>query len=377
MKNKFLAVTLCTALFTTQVTNIFASTINQSNDNLQINIEENKNYHSAQISFEVENTIKNLNPTYSGTEIFYKNTLVSSNNNNTNEINTIIDNNSYINGVNISYDIPKSQVKSPIKIKYLYTDNNGKINSDIKTISITGQNNNNSENNSQNNNNSSSSSGNASSSSSNKGAVISSSDNTKTEDLSSNNKTNNTNNNVNVQTYTDIDNHWAKPFITDLVEKNIIKGYPDGTFKPNNKIIRGDFFLLVNNMINEKAQQTKNINFNDLGETYYSDAIKNLSDLNIISGYEDNTIKPNNLITREEVSIVLNKILEHFNKTVENNNNVQFNDDKDISSWAYESVKKLSSMGVISGYTDNTIKPKNDITRGEVAKVIHTIINLI
>ena len=372
MKKKFLAFTLGIIMFSISMKNVYANLINNSKNNLELNIQEDKNYHSAQITFEVDKNVGEVIPQYSGTEVFYKNTIVNNNNGNK-EVTTLIDNNTSINGLTISYNISKEQVKSPIKVKYLYS-NSGKISSEEKIQTIEQQ-----EQHKEPQNNSNSSTNNSENKdttndkpSDKNNAIISNAD-----ELKPDNNTNNIQNtNVN-NTYSDINNHWGAPFINKLVSKNVIKGYPDGTFKPNNKIIRGDFFLLVNNIINKKSEDITNINFKDLDVTYYSDAIKNLASLNIISGYKDNTIKPKDFITREEVAVVLNNVLNHFNKNTEKDNNIDFSDKSQISSWAYKSIEKLSSLGIINGYNDNTIKPKNNITRAEVAKVLSNVINLL
>ncbi len=63
MKFKILAFTLFSTLITISSSNTYASTINSSNNNLEIKIDSNnKNYHSAQITFEIDNNIKSSNP---------------------------------------------------------------------------------------------------------------------------------------------------------------------------------------------------------------------------------------------------------------------------------------------------------------------------
>jgi len=59
--------------------------------------------------------------------------------------------------------------------------------------------------------------------------------------------------------FKDVENHWAKSSINLWIEKGLIKGYSDGTFKPNGYITRGEFINLVNNVINS-VEETE-INF--------------------------------------------------------------------------------------------------------------------
>ncbi|GAB4196232.1 MAG: hypothetical protein Fur006_43480 [Coleofasciculaceae cyanobacterium] len=46
-------------------------------------------------------------------------------------------------------------------------------------------------------------------------------------------------------TFSDVSNHWARPFIESLAEAKIVNGFPDGTFKPNQPVTRAEFATLV------------------------------------------------------------------------------------------------------------------------------------
>ncbi|MCH1967463.1 N-acetylmuramoyl-L-alanine amidase [Paraclostridium sordellii] len=105
-------------------------------------------------------------------------------------------------------------------------------------------------------------------------------------------------------TFNDIDGHWAKNAIIDFATKGYINGYGDGTFKPDNSITRAEFVKILN-----KAFGYTNVgkeNFSDVNPSdwYYNDICIGVN-VGYINGYEDNTFKPDKQITREEASKII------------------------------------------------------------------------
>ncbi len=97
--------------------------------------------------------------------------------------------------------------------------------------------------------------------------------------------------------------------ILALQEAGVIKGYSDGTFKPGHAVTRGQAAkMLVNAFELEKG--TAGTPFTDVASSNeYHDAIQTLASQGIIKGYSDGTFKPNQPITRGQFSKILTKIL--------------------------------------------------------------------
>ena len=86
--------------------------------------------------------------------------------------------------------------------------------------------------------------------------------------------------------------------------KNIITGYPDQTFRPNSYIKRGDVAAILQRSY--QFPTVSEIYYSDVkNENYYDGAINSIAALNISSGYPDGTFKPSNYITRAEFSVLL------------------------------------------------------------------------
>ncbi|MDP4182107.1 MAG: S-layer homology domain-containing protein, partial [Bacillota bacterium] len=70
--------------------------------------------------------------------------------------------------------------------------------------------------------------------------------------------------------FTDINNHWAKGFINKLISKGYIKGYPDGTFKPDSNIKRSECVSLINRMMGIKPLKDSEIHFTDVDKNHWA-----------------------------------------------------------------------------------------------------------
>ena len=166
---------------------------------------------------------------------------------------------------------------------------------------------------------------------------------------------------------TDIESHWAKNEIEYLLDKKIVSGYSDGSFKPDKSITRAEFFKVINGVFgySEKAE----IAFEDVkAEDWFFDDVAKAVAAGYVNGYEDGTMKPNKPITRQEVAKIISIAYGIQNQS--SNSAYSFNDESSIENWAVNYVGIMKDKGFITGYSDGTFGPKKNITRGEVAKII-------
>jgi hypothetical protein len=104
---------------------------------------------------------------------------------------------------------------------------------------------------------------------------------------------------------------WAKGYIKAVSQKSIIKGYPDNTFKPADKLTRQELVVMVINAF-KFVEDAKELEFSDKGQIgdWAKEAIETAVHLEILSGYPDNTFRVGNTITRAETFAVLAKALK-------------------------------------------------------------------
>ncbi|WP_138754471.1 InlB B-repeat-containing protein [Paenibacillus sinopodophylli] len=163
---------------------------------------------------------------------------------------------------------------------------------------------------------------------------------------------------------TDIKGHWAEANIRDLVQTGAINGYTDRTFKPNDSITRAEFVSILVKALRLTAPDGSA--FDDTTDHWAKDLIGTAAALGIVSGFEDHTFRPNDLITREQMAVMVVRAL----KLDVSSKPVSFLDNSDVSSWATEAIAAAAENGLINGYEDGTFRAKINTTRAEAAVVI-------
>ncbi|PQP85535.1 S-layer homology domain-containing protein [Paenibacillus sp. AR247] len=168
--------------------------------------------------------------------------------------------------------------------------------------------------------------------------------------------------------FSDISGHWAEDSIKKAVSAGIVKGYPDGMFKPDNAVTRAEFVVMLMNAL--KMQEAgAELNFSDAAEirAWAQKAVSQALLLGIVNGYEDGTFGPNGSITRAEIAMMIAKILKLPN---EGNAITPFTDDKEIPVWAKGAVEALKGKGIIQGTGTNQFNPRAHTTRAEALTVL-------
>ena len=167
----------------------------------------------------------------------------------------------------------------------------------------------------------------------------------------------------------DYDNHWAKEAITKWSEKEVLEGYEDGTFKPNNKVTRGELAAIIVRVfgLTDTSAAEK---YTDVEATkWYASDIAKVSSAGIMNDYEDGTFKPNQEATREEAAYAIAKAYKVATKET----NVTFKDQAQISDWAEAEIASLVAGGYLNGNPDGTFRPTASLTRAEAVTMVDKI----
>ena len=167
-------------------------------------------------------------------------------------------------------------------------------------------------------------------------------------------------------TLSDISGHWAQNQIVSLVGKNVISGYPDNTFKPDNPVTRAEFMVMTNRAFS--FTNTADINYTDVKSSdWFAPEVAKAQAAGYISGFPDGSMKPNNQISRQEAASMLARALQ-LDTTVANPLN--FTDADSIPAWSKNAIAAMVKANCISGYPDGSFKPANSISRAEAAVMI-------
>lgn len=165
-------------------------------------------------------------------------------------------------------------------------------------------------------------------------------------------------------TLNDIAGHWAEANIRKLVDLNVISGYPDGSFKPDDNITRAEFATLLVKAFKLAPQNGKV--FLDTAGHWAENNISTAALSGIVNGYEDGSFGPDDLITREQMAVMIVKAKKMALKSGE----IQFADGPDVSAWARDALATAIKYSIMKGYPDNTFLPQGNATRAEAVTVI-------
>jgi hypothetical protein len=101
----------------------------------------------------------------------------------------------------------------------------------------------------------------------------------------------------------DIIGHWAKDSIAKLVQAGIVSGYPDGTFQPDKTVTRAEFTVMLVKAL--KLESKSGTVFADSTNHWAKDSISTAAAHGIISGYDQNSFGPDDNITREQAAVII------------------------------------------------------------------------
>jgi len=164
-------------------------------------------------------------------------------------------------------------------------------------------------------------------------------------------------------------NHTYFQAISDLKDQNVISGYADGEFKLGNSLTRAEASKIFFNLLNLSSEGI-NLPFTDVKkDAWYTDTIAALYGAGIINGYEDNTFKPNAPITRAEFTKM---VVQSFNIKSKGSVSLPFTDLKQ-NAWYMPTIETLYSQGLIKGVTEKLFVPGNMIKRGDATWLIYNV----
>lgn len=167
----------------------------------------------------------------------------------------------------------------------------------------------------------------------------------------------------------DIKNHWAENDIRKLVELKIIAGDPDGNFRPEDSITREELTKLIVLAAGLTPDTKEELDFNDVSQiSEWAKGYVAVAVKNeIINGYEDHTFQAKKKVTRAEISAMIARVLKANNST---NVHLSFKDIQAIPAWALPYIEKAVNQEIINGFPDGSFCANLSTTRAQAAKMI-------
>ena len=163
--------------------------------------------------------------------------------------------------------------------------------------------------------------------------------------------------------------------VTPRLKKNpeaYIYGKTDSTFAPDDYITRAEVAALIDRVISDRRKAQNISAFADVDEdAWFCNAVESLYEKDVINGDEVGYYRPDDYITRAELSVVLSRFIYEPKVC----SDVQYSDINE-DDWFYEPMCKLINSGYITGYNDNTIRPDKEVTRAEMTAIMNRMLNL-
>ena len=149
-------------------------------------------------------------------------------------------------------------------------------------------------------------------------------------------------------------------------------GYPDGGVHPHATITRAETATIFFRLLTEKTRKdnlTKYHSFRDVPQgAWYNAAVATMAKLKIITGYPDGTFQPDAPVTRAEFAAIAARFDEKSARTTASFRDI-------YGHWAERYISCSAELGWIRGYTDNTFRPDQSITRAEAMALINRVLN--
>lgn len=155
-----------------------------------------------------------------------------------------------------------------------------------------------------------------------------------------------------------------------------ITGYFDGTFRPNNNMSRAEAAAIFARLISERKDENISgiSSFADTNtKSWYDAYVGYLEQYSIIKGYSDGTFKPNDYVSRAEFVAMTVRYYDLFDEIIYPKNQATDFSDVDELYWAIQDISFALSKNWIAGYTDGTFKANNNISRAEVVTIINHV----
>ena len=178
--------------------------------------------------------------------------------------------------------------------------------------------------------------------------------------------------------FTDTQDYWAAAYVDFLYSAGITTGYDDGTFRPNQNISRQQFAVMLYRYLGLDGSQYESVTLpfadnSSIGD-YALTAVKALYTEGIINGTTGSDgrlyFNPGGSLTRAQAAAMIGRTQEKGYATVE----LTFSDAASIPSYATFYIQTMAAQGVISGYADGTFRPGANITRGQMAKILYSLL---
>lgn len=174
--------------------------------------------------------------------------------------------------------------------------------------------------------------------------------------------------------------YWAEQDIASLVYRQIITGFPDGSFKPKQVTTRAQLAVMLTKALDLPTSQA-GAGFIDTNKHWASGAIAAVAEANLIQGYQ-NKFRPDDPVSREELVVIMVRALRWQNDKIPQPTGVgaekikQFKDLAQIPAWARQAVSESLELDLVRGVQTDYFGAGQQGTREQVAVLVNKVLKL-
>lgn len=161
--------------------------------------------------------------------------------------------------------------------------------------------------------------------------------------------------------------HWAFEYIAELVNKGVLAGYEDGSFRPDDIVTRAEWAKIMV-LAAGLPVSDNSLYFKDMKDHWANRYVNTAKDY--LAAYTDGTFKPDQAAVREDVTVSLVKLKGYDINSVDYSYLSQFKDTNSISNSLKAYVAVAVEKQLISGFEDNTFRGQDTLTRAEAATLL-------
>lgn len=175
----------------------------------------------------------------------------------------------------------------------------------------------------------------------------------------------------------DVSGSWCEEYVTDLVDRGIVSGYSDGTYRAGTPVTRGAIakmvFVSMQDAGSTIQEFTSNDPFTDMKDNLFEKYVVPLTQIGVIVPSEyNNKYSAGTAMSRLDTAKMLVRVYLHAHpdESLPENAVLDFTDASQISEANAPYVAFAVEKGIINGYSDGSFKPSNSINRGTAAAMI-------
>jgi len=170
----------------------------------------------------------------------------------------------------------------------------------------------------------------------------------------------------------DIQTHWAKDSVFAAYRSGWVRGTSATAFSPDTALTRAQAAVMLVRMLGLNTNNKAGQSFSDTQGHWAQAEIEAARQNGIISGVGDNRFAPDRRVTREEMAVMLYNLLSSGQNGAGGGLSAAGYTDvtEQGNPWSYEAITALSRTDLLRGYADGSFRPKNNLSRAEMAVLL-------